>query len=170
MTTTQFTVDDGVDPMFPLAPGGGQAEGQRLSGILRALRRHRRLRSAEVADAMSMAQRSYEYFEAGCGRLNLERVTAFAEATGTDAFAILAALSIGSNEFAVRTADNKLMLLLMLALQDFDAAVGDDILRLDARTLISAFTRMFTELGHAARRSDPLVDDWLGRPAEDPAG
>jgi hypothetical protein len=149
--------------MFPLAPGDGQAAGQRLARVLKALRRHRRLRPGQVARAMAMPLRSYEHFESGCGRLNLGRVQAFAEATDTDSFAILASLALDSPELAVRCADNKLMLIFMMALQDFDAATQDDIARLEPRTLITAFTRMFDELGAEAARRDSFLEDWFTR-------
>ncbi|WP_334165386.1 helix-turn-helix domain-containing protein [Phenylobacterium sp.] len=149
--------------MFSLVPGGGRTAGRRLSRALKALRRHRRMRPAEVAAAMGMPLRSYEHFEAGRGRLNLDRLHAFAAATDTDAFAILASLALEAPEFAVACADNKLMLILMMTLQDFEAAAGAEIARLEPRTAIAAFTRTFAELLAAARRRDALVEDWLSR-------
>ncbi|HVI33759.1 XRE family transcriptional regulator [Phenylobacterium sp.] len=155
--------------MFPLAPAGGPAAGRRLSEVLKSLRRHRRLRACQVADAMAMPLRSYEHFEAGRGRLNIARIHAFAQATDTDAFAILAALALGSPAFAVACADNKLMLILMMAVQDFEAAAGAEIARLEPRTLIAQFSRALGELAEIAVRRDPLVEDWFARlPGGDP--
>jgi len=148
---------------MPPPPYDDEYPGERLSLVLRALRRRRGLRPADVAEALQMPQRSYEHFEGASGRLKVRRVHEFAEFTDSDGFAILASLALGSPEFALRCADNKLMTILMMALQDFDAKVGDDIARLDARTLIGAFTRVFDELAEAADRGDSFVAAWRGQ-------
>lgn len=145
--------------------------GEKLALVLRALRRRRGLRPRDVAEALQMPQRSYEHFESASGRLNPQRIHEFAEITNSDGFAILASLTLNSPEFALRCADNKLMTILMMALQDFDAKVGDDIGRLDARTLIGAFTRVFDELAVEARRGDGFVAAWREqRPLRGPSG
>ncbi len=144
-----------------------------LATILRSLRRHRGLRAAEVAEAMRLPLRSYEYFEAGGGRLNLDRIHQFAEAIDVDPFAILAALDIGSPAFAVRCADHKFMMLLTMALQEFDEAVGEDFARLEARTLIAACTQFFDTLATEVRQHTEFVARWMadkplnGRPLPD---
>ena len=99
-----------------------------------------------------MALRTYEHFEGGGGRLNLERIFAFAAATDSDAFAILAAALIQAPGLAARSARNKLMLTFMLALQEFDGAVGDDIDLLETGVLLGAFTEMFAKLTDEAKR------------------
>lgn len=48
--------------------------GATLSRILKALRRLRGLRAIDVASAMRMKPRSYEYFESRKARLNVDRV------------------------------------------------------------------------------------------------
>ena len=131
-----------------------------LSAALRGVRAHRRMRASEVAAVMNMPLRSYEHFETGAGRLNVERLHRFAAATGSDPYAILAALALGSPEFARRCADNKLMTIFMVAAQEFVAEVGDDIGQLDARMIINAFTKALKDLGSKASRKDP-GDDWL---------
>jgi hypothetical protein len=50
-----------------------QSQNETLSAALRLIRAHRRMKSADVARGMNMALRSYEHFEAGGGRINLER-------------------------------------------------------------------------------------------------
>ncbi len=55
-------------------PAERQSQSETLSSALRLIRAHRRMKSAEVAEAMGMALRSYEHFEAGGGRINLERI------------------------------------------------------------------------------------------------
>jgi transcriptional regulator with XRE-family HTH domain len=132
-----------------------------LSQVLKALRRQRGLRPGQVAQAMGMRPRSYEYFESGRGRLNLDRIHRFAEVLDVDPFAIVAALEIGSPRFALRCADNKLMTILIMALQDFDTQAGDDIARLDARSLIGEFTRALDELARRAREHDAFVETWM---------
>lgn len=145
--------------------------GATLAQALKGIRRRRGLRPAEVADALGIAPRSYEHFESGRGRLNVDRVRRVAEILDADPVAILIALEIGSPAFAVRCADNKLATLLTMALETFDAAAKDDIARLDTMTLYSAFSRMFGELAIHAREQDALVERWKtekGRPGPDP--
>lgn len=132
-----------------------------LSQALKRVRRKRGLRSAEAARAMGLPLRSYEHFEAGKGRLNLQRVHQFAQALDADAFAIVAAVYIGSPEFAARCADNKVMTIFMIALQEFDANGQDDISRLDARSLIMGFTRLFDGLVARARDEEAFVESWM---------
>ncbi|MBG7614678.1 XRE family transcriptional regulator [Brevundimonas sp. BAL450] len=115
---------------------------------------------------MNMAQRSYEHFEAGAGRVNLERIHRFAEATDSDPYAILASLALGSPEFALRCADNKLMTIVMVALQDFDRDHGALAASLDARTLINAFDRLFKDLGELAVQRDQDARAWLASGAD----
>lgn len=146
--------------MFPLTLGGDDA-GARLSQILRDLRRHRRMRPADVARAMDLPLRSYEHFEAGGGRLNLARIEAFARATNSDPFAILAALALDAPDLAVRCADNKLVTIFLMALEDFDAVGGPNLPRLDPQTLIGAFERLFAELGEEAGRRDDFLAEWF---------
>lgn len=132
-----------------------------LSEVLKALRKHRGQKASEVAGVMKMPLRSYEHFEAGGGRPNLERIHQFADALGADAFAIFAAVDIGSPAFATRCANNKLMTILMMSLRDFDATARDDITRLDARTLIGAFTEFFETLATRAREQGEFVEQWM---------
>lgn len=136
-------------------------QSETLAASLRLIRAHRRLRAIEVADRMNMAQRSYEHFEAGAARVNLERIHRFADATDSDPYAILAGLALGSPDFALRCADNKMMTVLMVALQDFDRDRGELAAALDVRTLINAFDRVFRDLGDLAVRRDQDARAWL---------
>ena len=145
------------------------SQSEMLSQALKSLRKLRRLRPNDVARAMGMPLRSYEHFEAGRGRLNLDRIHQFAEATDTDGFAILACLSLKSPAFALRCADNKLMMILMLALQDFDEGAKDDIARLDASTVIGMFRRLFQDLATEASGRGLLVQDLISRKTLTPA-
>lgn len=130
-----------------------------LSLALRALRRFRGKRPPELAQALGLQMRSYEHFESGAGRLNVDRVMAFADATASDGFAILVAQWIGSPQFAVRCANNKLVTILIMALRDFDATAGDAIATLDAQTLIGAFEDALGRLRDEAQRRS--AQDWL---------
>lgn len=142
-------------------PAERQSQSATLSAALRQIRTHRRMRTIDVAREMGMALRSYEHFEAGGGRVNMERIHRFAEVTRSDPYAILTALALGSPAFALRCADNKLMMILTVALQDFDLQRGDAIAELDALPIINAFTKALHELGEQSVRRDGEADQWL---------
>lgn len=132
-----------------------------LSRALRAIRRQRGLSAAQVAQSMNLPRRSYEYFEAGGGRLNFARVIDFAEATHSDAYAILAAVFLGTPDFARRCADNKLATILLLALQDFHELARDDLTRLSPQALISTFEAMFSRLAADAHGDKADAAAWM---------
>jgi transcriptional regulator with XRE-family HTH domain len=135
--------------------------GATLSRILKALRRLRGMRPIDVANAMRMKLRSYEYFESGRARLNVDRVHQVAKVLNADPYAILAAIDIGSPAFALRTIDNKMGTLWLMALLEFDATAQDDIARLAPSVLIAGFTKMFDELLYLARERDLSAEDWM---------
>jgi transcriptional regulator with XRE-family HTH domain len=135
--------------------------GKMLSRILKALRRLRGLRPIDVANAMKMKPRSYEYFESGKARLNVDRVHQVAKILNADPYAILAAIDIGSPAFALRTIGNKMGTLWLMALLEFDATAQDDIARLAPAVLIASFTKMFDELLFLARERDASAEDWM---------
>ncbi|MCI3135450.1 hypothetical protein [Phenylobacterium aquaticum] len=110
---------------------------------------------------MRLPRRSYEHFEAGGGRMNVARVMAFADATQSDAYAILAAVFLGAPDFARRSADNKLAMILLMALQDFHAAIGEDLTRLSPQALISAFEAMFARLTVEAQGGNADAEAWI---------
>jgi transcriptional regulator with XRE-family HTH domain len=127
-------------------PPQPQRDGDLLSAAVKAVRKHRGMTSAEVAAAMNMALRTYERFEAGATRFNLDHIHRFAAATSSDPYAIVWSVMIGAPEFARRSADNKMATILTVAVQRFDRSVQDRLLDMDARTLISAVTGMFDTL------------------------
>lgn len=137
-----------------------------LSRALKALRRRRGVRVADLAKAVGMPVRSYQHFESGRGRINVDRVHEVARILRADALAIFAAAELGSPEFAVRAADNKLMSIILLTLKDFDRLSGDQMAHLDARTLMSAFDHTFKELAALARDRADAAARWSG--PEDP--
>ena len=136
----------------------------RLSQALRALRRRRGVGAADLAAALGMPLRSYQHFEAGRSRLNLDRVHAVARQLDADPYAILAAVDLGSPDLAVRAADNKLMTIIVMALKDFDERLGDRILQLDARILTTVFERAFNELATVAEERAAAASRWTVPP------
>lgn len=147
--------EEGEDP--------GQAE--LLSIALRSIRKTRRLTASEVAAAMGMALRTYERFEAGQDRIDLERVMRFAEATDSDPFAIIASVWLKTPEFAVQTADNKPMVVMMLALRNFHDDIGDDITLIEPRVFWGGFRRLFQDLTEHVRKRDLSAETWLDEQA-----
>lgn len=138
-----------------------QSQSETLSSALRLIRAHRRLRAADVAKAMNMALRSYEHFESGGGRINVERIHRFAEATDSDPHAIFAAMALGSPAFALRCADNKLATILAVVLQEFDEEAGDAIAELESLTIINTFTKALRDLAAQSVRRESAADAWL---------
>lgn len=132
-----------------------------LSAALKAIRKDRRLRPSEVAKAMNMPLRSYEHFEAGRGRLSYERIARFAEVTNSDALAIWMCVPMESPEFALRCADNKLMTIVAIAMSELDDELTDDLVYLEAGTLIGAFTRVTKDLVAHVRSRDTFAEAWL---------
>lgn len=132
-----------------------------LSTILKTLRRRRGVRAAEVAARMGMPLRTYEHFEAGKGRIDAERIHKFAAVIDVDPYAILLGLEIASPAFAERCADNKAATILLLALQDFDSAIGDELRALDPHTLMTHFTGAFDTLRRQARVRRVEVESWM---------
>lgn len=138
-----------------------QTDGKLLGAALRAVRRRRGLTAKQVAAAMNMPLRTYEFFEGGGGRTNLDYLHRFAAATDSDPYSLFMGLGIGSTEFARRCADNKLMLIFMIALQEFDVAMGDRTQSLDPRTLIEAFTEAFRKLEAESRDRSEAANSWI---------
>lgn len=130
-------------------------DGGLRAAAIKGVRRLRGLSSAEAAAALNMPLRTYEHFEAGHGRLNIDYLHRFSQVTNSDFHGLMHAIAIGSPAFAVRTADNKFMTTFTILLQAYDRRMGDRIRDLDARSLIAAFGEMFDALAEAgARRAD----------------
>lgn len=131
---------------------------QALSAALKAVRRRRGRTAAEVAEALAMPLRSYEHFEAGGGRFDFDKVRRFAEVLEADPFAILTAVQIGAPAFAARCADNKMMLALLIRLEEFQRDLGEAVADLDPALVMTeiggAFHRIERELQRRARLPD----------------
>lgn len=134
-----------------------------MSQALKALRRRRGVRAADLAEALGMPERSYLHFESGRSRINIDRIHEIADILKADAWAILAAVELGSPSFAVRAADNKLMTIILVILGEFDARAGDQILQLDARTLMEVFEQTFDQLAAVAKDRDEAAQKCCGR-------
>lgn len=146
---------------MPKTPPDPLRDGRLLSQGIKAIRRLKGLSAREVAARMNMGIRTYQHFEAGRNKPNLEYIHRFCEVTGSDPFALLGALMIGSPAFAHRTAENKLMTILMIGLKDYDEAMGDRILDQDPRTLIAAVEGLFSRLQRDAGERDAEARQWL---------
>jgi transcriptional regulator with XRE-family HTH domain len=141
--------------------GEEQVDASILSQAMKAIRKMRGMRQSEVARSMGMPLRSYEHFEAGRGRLTYDRLAQFAKATNSDPVALLAAVALRSAEFPVRCADNKLMMILFIALSELEEELGEDITFLEAATLIGAFTRVSRDLVQHVQNRDLYAEAWL---------
>lgn len=146
---------------------GTQADGHLRSAALKGVRKLRSLSAQDVASGLNMPLRTYEHFEAGHGRLNLDYVHRFATFTRSDFYGLLHAIAIGSPEFAVRTADNKFMTTFTIFLQAYDRKMGDRIRDLDARSLIAAFGEMFDALAEAGDQRAEEAEAFLEEGRED---
>jgi transcriptional regulator with XRE-family HTH domain len=127
-----------------------------LARTVKALRRRRGLTAADVAVALGMPLRSYEHFEAGRTRINVDRIHQVCEMLDADANAVLAAIELDAPNFAVHCADNKLMSLLLIALQEFEKTCGSAMVQLDPSTLMEVFSRTFQDLAEQARKRAAL--------------
>lgn len=136
--------------------------GPRLATALRAIRVARGLTTTETASRMRLDRRNYANFEAGKGRLNLERVIRFAEVTDSDPWAILAAVLMGSPGLARDAADNKLVLVFHILLAEFAGQVGERVRDIETADAVSAFQEAFRGLEAAAvSRTERRSADWL---------
>lgn len=136
-----------------------------LATALRAIRKSRRMRTSEIAQAMDMPVRSYEHFEAGQGRITYDRLVRFAEATNSDPVALLAVAPMKSPEFAERCADNKLMQIIMIALSELNEDLGEDIVYLESGVIIGGMTRLCRDLAEHVRKRDTFAETWLEQKA-----
>lgn len=137
-----------------------------LSAALRGIRKKRGLKTLEVAERMGMPLRSYELFEAGGGKLSIERIMAFADATDSDPYALLLAIPFRSAEFAINCADTKLVLIMTMYLQEFGDDRGADIAFLDPPNIIGAFERVFKDLGGKLDDHEKFMRNWLEERAD----
>lgn len=137
------------------------SEARQIGLSARTVRRARQLTAQQVATAMNLPLRTYEYFEAGSGRVNLDYVHRFASVTNCDPYSLLLGPALGSVEFARRTADSKLMLIFLIALGEFERSMGERLITLDPRALIEAFTGTFRRLETESDARGEAAELWL---------
>lgn len=162
---------------MPPDPPEKLSDARSIGQAARAVRRARHMTAQQMATAMNLPLRTYEYFEAGSGRVNLDYVHRFAAAADCDPYALLLGPALGSIDFARRTADTKLMLIFLIALSEFERSMEDRLQALDARALIEAFTETFRRLEGESRVQIEATASWLdagrerlaGKPSEDQA-
>ena len=138
-----------------------------VARTLKAIRKRRGLTAAAVADALGMKLRTFQHFEAGHEeKINVERIYAVAEVLEVDALSILIAMELEAPDFAVNTADNSLVSVILLGLRDLNEAHGRKLARVDTRTLISVFRKAFDELTKLAGERNGL-GGWPKKPPPD---
>jgi len=148
---------------FPSEP---VRDGQLLSAALREVRKARGMSARQTAAAMHMSVRTYQRFEAGVTRLNLDHIHRFAKATSSDPYAIIHAVMIGSPRYALSAADNMLSTILIIGMQKLEQALGERVAELDTRSLVSAVSALFESLRDQVLGEDPQRD-WLGAGLDD---
>ena len=141
-------------------------DGAVLSQALKAVRRHRGMTPRETAHAMNMAPRTYQRFEAGDTRINLDHIHRFALATRSDPHALMMAVSIGSPEHALRTCDNRLDTVITIGVKNLNDELGDRLRELDIRAIVAAVVTMCDTL---AATLEPLdaAGTWLADGSQD---
>jgi len=162
---------------MPPDPADSLSDARLIGLAARTVRRGRNMTAQQVAKAMNLPLRTYEYFEAGAGRVNQDYVHRFAVATDCDPWSLIVSPPLGSTEFARQTADSKLMLIFLIALGEFVRTMGDRLMTLDPRAIIEAFTEAFRKLETENRAMSEEIASWLdagrdrlaGGPPEDDA-
>jgi hypothetical protein len=143
-----------------------------LAATVRAVRLHRGVGVGEMADVMKMPLRSYQHFEAGRGRLNLDQLFEFAAATRSDPIALFKAVILDAPDLAIRSADNKLVAAMTHELEVFNDTCGDSIKTLRTRTIVEVFRKAFDTLEAEATQPDPTaqwIADRINRPPTAPS-
>jgi transcriptional regulator with XRE-family HTH domain len=133
-----------------------------LAQALREIRKVRGLSTVQISALMGMDRRNYANFEAGKGRLNLERVLRFAEVTDSDPWAILASVVMGRPQLAGEAADNKMLLAFFILLGEFEAQFGAGLRVIETADAISAFAQAFKALETSmAEKRTRSAAEWL---------
>lgn len=132
-----------------------------VSQALRAIRKKRGMSALHVARAMGMALRTFEEFESGRGPMTHERLFAFADATDSDPFALLLCPVIGGAEFAVDCADTKLVMIMMMHLEEFAERERGALAFLEPLHVIGGFERTFRDLSGKLAEHETFMQNWL---------
>jgi transcriptional regulator with XRE-family HTH domain len=141
------------------APG---AWGRNFKAALRPIRIARGISVAQMARLMGMDRRSYGNFEAGRGKVSVEKVFEFAALTDSDPWSILAAVSMDAPGLAANAAGNKLTKVFLIALRDFERTTGQAMRLVHPGEAFTAFQEAFQQLASLAETRKALAaPDWL---------
>ena len=138
-----------------------EARRRLLSDLLRDLRNHRGLRISTVASRLNLAPRSYERFEAGEVRPDLDRVLQFAKIVDADALGLIAALFLLNPELALATADNKLMSALAHMAERLIRELGPSTRDLDTALIVDILDRATDELVGELKAREARKRSWF---------
>jgi transcriptional regulator with XRE-family HTH domain len=133
-------------------------QGRLLHTIIKAIREERRMRPPQVAAAMGIGLRTYEEFEAGRGRLDLEKVRLFGLATDSDAVAITLGLLFGSKDSALR---NKGSTIMWITLREFEEGVGDQMAVIPGSLILETLRQAFNRLRDYLLKRDTSAERYL---------
>lgn len=139
-----------------------------LSETLRLVRQRRGLSAVEVARRMAMNIRTFRHFEAGKTQLDFARIRAFADATDSDPYAILAAVMLETPAFAAHTIDNKIMTVIMAGVRRFEDRLGDRMARIEVSRLVAAFRKVFDGLEAELLEREAEAQAWLSPQPREP--
>ena len=117
-----------------------------LPAVLRQLRTFRGRSAQSVAKAMGIPLRTYQLFEAGHQRLQVELIFRFAQVLEADPYAVLLGVMLDMPGLAVSCADNKLATALLLELKVFHETTGPSTSSLRTTRLLQSFRAMFDGL------------------------
>ena len=113
---------------------------------------------------MGLERRTYQRFEAGEGELKVERIFSFAQATDTDPYALLASVRLGSVDFALACADNKLALLFVAHARDLFEREGGDVRLLTPQSIVEVLAFACARLRAELEDLPALRAKWLSPP------
>ena len=117
-----------------------------LSAVLRQLRAFRGRSARSVAKAMGIPLRTYQLFESGHQRLQVDLIFRFAEALQADPYPVLLGVMLARPGPPGSCADNNLATALLLELKAFHETAGASTSSLRTTHLLKAFRAMFDGL------------------------
>lgn len=139
-----------------------------LARALRLVRQHRHMSAKSVAEKIGVPLSSYERWENGKSRLSYDRIVRFATATDSDPVALVTCVMLSDPVFAVRCADNKLMITVAIALRELNDALGDDLDQLGPALPLAAFRQAVRAIIDKVHRADPFANSWARQRMADP--
>lgn len=132
-----------------------------LPRTLKLIRRARGLSTADVAQRMGMALRTYEQFESGTRRVSFDRIKLFAEVTDSDPYGIIFGVMFRLVDFGVASSETKLAMIMMMVLEDFANERRDQIAFLDPATIVTTFQHALKQLGDRLDNHEEYLEKWL---------